>query len=48
MRNEMEIAAYIFEKTRKGPIFKASNQSKGSFQLMKFSRFYLKYTCTKI
>ena len=39
MRDKMAISAYIVEKSRKGPIFKASNQSEGYFQL--------KYTCTK-
>ena len=48
MHGKMAISAYIFEKSRKGPIFKASNQSQGYFQLMGFSRFYLKYTCNKI
>ena len=27
MRNKMAISAYIFEQSRKGPIFKASNES---------------------
>ena len=27
MLNKMAISAYIFEKSRKGPIFKASNES---------------------
>ena len=48
MGDKMAISAYIFEKSKKGPIFKASNQSWGYFQLMGFSRFYLKYPCTKI
>ena len=48
MRDKMAISAQIFERGRKRPIFKASNESKGYFQLMGFSRFHLKYTCTKI
>ena len=47
MRDKMAISAYIFEKNRKGPIFKASIESSGYFQLMGFLRFYLKYTFTK-
>ena len=27
MRDKMAISAYIFEKSRKGPIFKSSNES---------------------
>ena len=46
MREKMAISADIVEKNRKGPSFKASDQSLGYFQLMRFSRFYLKYTCT--
>ena len=45
--DKMAISAYILEKSRKGPIFKTTNQSLGYFQFMGFSRFYLTYTCTK-
>ena len=45
MRDKMTISGYIFEKSRKGPIFKASNERLGYFQS---SRLYVKYTCTKL
>ena len=32
MRDKVAISAYIFEKSRKGPIFKAPNESQGRFQ----------------
>ena len=44
MRDKMVISAYIFQKSRKGPTFKASNETR---EVMRFSRFYLKYTCTE-
>ena len=31
MHGKMVISAYVFEKSRKGPIFKASNQNKDTF-----------------
>ena len=45
MRDKMAIFAYIFEKSRNGPIFKASNQI---LSVDGASRFYLKYNCTKV
>ena len=34
MHGNMAISTYIFEKSRKGPTFKASNRSQGYFQLV--------------
>ena len=48
MPDKMAISAFIFEQSRKGSIFKASNESKGYCQLMGFSRLHLKYNCTKV
>ena len=47
MHGKRVISADIFEKSIKGPIFKTSDQSQEYFQLMGFSRSYLRYTCTK-
>ena len=48
MHGKMAISAYIFEKSRKGPIFKASKSELRILSVDGFSRFHLKYTCTKI
>ena len=48
MHDKMAISPDIFEKSRKDPFLRPQIRATGYFQLMGFSRFYLKYTCTKI
>ena len=48
MHDKMAISAYILEESRKGPMFKASNQSLGYFQLMSFRDSIWKIPALKI
>ena len=49
MRDELAISAHILKRVEKNLFLRAQIRAKDScFQLMGFSRFYLKYTCTKV
>ena len=49
MRDELAISAHILKGVKNNPFLRAQLRAKDSyFQLMGFSRFYLKHTCTKI